>query len=139
MSTYFDTSFLVSLMVNDTMSDQARALIADASPEFLISDFARLEFASAISRRARTIPTEYTTAHSAFVTFDAWCARLTIPVETTHPDIIAAENVIRRLDTSLRAGDALHIAIAERLGATIATFDRTLAEAARSRGVSILS
>ena len=83
-------------------------------------------------------PADNATAHSAFTVFDAWCARLTVQVQTITADINAAEACIRRLDTSLRTGDALHIAIAERLGATIATFDHTLAEAARARSVAVL-
>jgi antitoxin (DNA-binding transcriptional repressor) of toxin-antitoxin stability system len=42
--------------------------------------------------------------------------------------IITRHGTPRRLDTSLRTGHALHIA----------TFDHTLAEAARARGVAVL-
>ena len=86
----------------------------------------------------RINPADNATAHSAFTVFDAWCARLTVQVQTITADINAAEACICRLDTSLRTGDALHIAIAERLGATIATFDHTLTKAARARSVAVL-
>jgi len=35
----------------------------------------------------------------------------------------------------LRAPDAIHLAVADRLGATIATFDRGLAAAAEALGI----
>lgn len=139
MNIYFDTCVLVSLFINDAWSRQARTLIDAAETEFLVSDFGRLEFASALSGRVRAAPSDRALAQAAFAAFDSWSARLTTKIETTPADLIAAEATIRRLDTPLRTGDALHIAIADRVGAAIATFDHKLTEAARSLGVPTLT
>ena len=42
------------------------------------------------------------------------------------------------MDLGLRTGDALHIAIARRTGATLATFDKRMGEAARSVEVAVI-
>ena len=58
--------------------------------------------------------------------------------EQTQPsDIASAEAYLRRLDLNLRTPDALNIAIAQRVGATLVTFDLRMAEAARTLGTAV--
>jgi predicted nucleic acid-binding protein len=45
---------------------------------------------------------------------------------------------LRRLNLTLRTDDALHIAIAQRVGAELLTFDRPMANAARALGTSVV-
>ena len=44
---------------------------------------------------------------------------------------------VRRFDLALRAPDALHLAIARRLDATLVTLDRRLAAAAGELGIAV--
>ena len=44
---------------------------------------------------------------------------------------------VRRFDLRLRALDALHLAIARRVDATLITLDRRLASAARELGIAV--
>jgi uncharacterized protein len=76
-------------------------------------------------------------ARAAFSTFDAWIARTTTPLSMTSADVTAAAAFLRRLDLTLRTQDALHIAIAQRVGAELLTFDRQMASAARTLGTSV--
>jgi predicted nucleic acid-binding protein len=55
----------------------------------------------------------------------------------TPADIRMAESLLRRLDLTLRAPDALNIAITQRVGAELATFDEGMAGCARALGVSV--
>ncbi len=55
----------------------------------------------------------------------------------TSADVTRADALMRRLDLPLRTPDALHIAIAERVGATLATFDVKMAAAARVIGLPV--
>lgn len=134
---YLDTNILVSFFVQDDLSERAIQFLAGADGELLASDFACLEFASAVAQRRRMKLLDRAAAQSAFAAFDSWTARVATRIETAPADLIAAEAALRRLDTPLRTGDALHIAIADRIGATIATFDRKMTEAAIALGVAV--
>lgn len=49
----------------------------------------------------------------------------------------AAEAFLRRLDLTLRAPNALHIAMAQRTGAALVTFDERMAGCARVLGLQV--
>jgi hypothetical protein len=66
-----------------------------------------------------------------------WIARSTRRVRATAADIAAADGMLRWLDVNLRTPDALHIAIAGRLDATLVTFHRIVATAARVLGMAV--
>jgi predicted nucleic acid-binding protein len=52
-------------------------------------------------------------------------------------DFVLAELIARDFTTRLLAPDALHLASAKNAGATLATFDARLAEAAKPTGVAL--
>jgi predicted nucleic acid-binding protein len=52
-------------------------------------------------------------------------------------DIQAAAAIIRRLDLNIRAPDAIHLAIARRIGASIVTFDHRMADNAPALGIAV--
>lgn len=66
-----------------------------------------------------------------------WAARAATRVETVAADIAAAAGFIRRLDLTLRTPDAVNIAIAQRAGAILATFDIRMAESAAALGLAV--
>jgi predicted nucleic acid-binding protein len=103
----------------------------------IVSDFAAAEFSSAVARRVRMREFTIEQAGIALVGFDAWLARAANRAEIATGDLVLATTYIRRLDLALRTPDALHIAIAQRLEATLATFDRQMAAAARALGVAV--
>lgn len=70
--------------------------------------------------------------------FDQWRQINTERVEVLSTDIRRAETIIRTLNHPLKAADATHVAIAERLGAEIATFDATLSRESRRLGVPVM-
>ena len=76
-------------------------------------------------------------ARTAFADFDVWTARATQRVEVSPADVRNAEAFVRRLDVPLRTPDALNIAIAQRITATLATFDQKMSLAAKVLGVSM--
>jgi len=63
--------------------------------------------------------------------------RSALQIEIIAADIARAATFLRRLDLILRTPDAIHIAIAERIGATLVTFDRQMAAAARALGMAV--
>ena len=135
MSAYLDASVLVALFTGDALTPRATALMGMAPPPFLVSDFAALEFASAIARIVRMRALKRNTAQQALADLDAWVSRSALRVEMSAGDIGAASGFIRRLDLNLRGPDAMHIALAQRLGATLFTLDAKLKTCARKLGL----
>ncbi len=134
---YLDASVLVALLTTEPFSDRAEAFVLTDPGPLLVSDFAGAEFASAIARRVRTRESTLSDAQQDLSDFDIWVARSAHRVEISPADITAATMFLRRLDLTLRTPDALHLAIAQRLGATLVTFDQQMAESAGTLGVAV--
>jgi predicted nucleic acid-binding protein len=62
---------------------------------------------------------------------------MSLPVDIGATDARLAYIYARRFDLGLRAPDALHLAIARRLDATLVTLDRRLVAAAREVGIAV--
>lgn len=135
MSLYLDASVLVALLVEEAASAEAQARIVGET--LLISDFAVAEFSAAIARRVRIGDMPAGQAPLTFQAFDSWAARATTRIGQDPADAPRATALVRRLDLGLRAPDALHIAIAERLAATLFTLDRPMARAATTLGLPL--
>ena len=137
MNVYLDASVLVALLTVDPLTGRADAFMRTHEPEVVISDFAATEVVSATARRVRMRQITPKDAAATFSVLDAWIARKGGRTPMTSEDIERADAVMRRLDLTLRTPDALHIAMAERLGATLATFDSGMAAAARALGLPV--
>ncbi len=138
MSVYLDASVLVSLFAIDTLSARADAALRAPSSVWIVSDFAAVEFASAIARRVRMKILTLEEARTTFSTFDGWIARTTTSEAIANSDVAAAAVFLRRLDLTLRTQDALHIAMAQRLSAELLTFDAQMARAALALGTRLI-
>ncbi len=76
-------------------------------------------------------------AKAAISNFDSWRRDESQIVALAARDVVAADGFLRRLDLTLLAPDALHIAICQRIGAALATFDEKMAASARVLGVDV--
>jgi uncharacterized protein len=134
---YLDASVIVALLTNDVFTSRAETYIRANAPILIVSDFAAAEFASVIARRLRVREITEPIARVVFAELDAWVIRTTEHAETTTADIIAAAGALRRLDLPLRTADAVNIAIARRIGATLMTFDEKMATSSKALGVGV--
>jgi len=134
---YLDASVVVALLTKDAFTSRAESYIRANAPVLVVSDFAAAEFASVIARRLRVREITEPIARVVFVEFDAWVIRSTEHADTTTADVIAAAGALRRLDLPLRTADAVNIAIARRIGATLMTFDEKMAASAKALGVVV--
>lgn len=134
---YLDTSFVVGLLMPETVSERAERFIRSHPETYLVSNFAAAEFASAVSRRVRMrdIPTDE--GRMILATFDNWMATVGTETEITAADIAMSTGFLRRLDLPLRAPDAVHIAAARRIGATLVSFDRRMVGNAAALGLDV--
>jgi predicted nucleic acid-binding protein len=137
VSVYLDASVLVALFTDDALAVRADAFLRTHSPVLIVSDFAAAEFASAIARHVRMRGIKARDARRAFATFDVWIARAAGRALTTSADVACAAAFFRRLDLPLRTPDALNIAIAQRIGAEVLTFDDKMAASARALGTTV--
>ncbi len=137
MRLYLDASVVVALVTKDIFTVRAESYLRACSPVLIVSDFAAAEFASVIARRVRLREITEPIARMAFAALDVWMARATERVDTTTLDVAAAEAALRRLDLPLRTADALNIAIAGRINATLRTFDEKMAASAKAVGLDV--
>jgi uncharacterized protein len=133
---YLDASVLVALLVADSHTERAGAWYSGLDATVIISDFANLEVGAVVSRHLRVGRLTPGQVESALLDLDAMranCQQLTPgPI-----DFVTAERLIRDFTTKLAAPDALHLASAKNAGATLATLDARLAEAAQGQGVAL--
>lgn len=137
MLAYLDASFLIALFADDAFTPNARQFLEAEEPVLLVSDFACTEFASAVAKRVRVGQFGMSGAQLALSNFDAWLPRAAQQMSITSADIKVAEAYLRRLDLTLRTLDAIHIATVQRIGATLLTFDKKMAECARVLGIPV--
>ena len=136
---YFDTSFLVPLILPEATSESIASFIRTLDVEqFVVSHWTRVEFSSLIAREVRMGGLDGQAAIQADGRFEALVgdsfAVLTPKVE----DFNLAKHFLGKFETGLRAGDALHLAIASNHRAeTIYSLDKTLLRSGASLGLQV--
>jgi len=101
----------------------------------IVADWAVLDVSNVVSRRVRIQALTEKDAVRVLADFDVWRSRSAAESETTRADVSAAIQFVRRFDLAARGPDAIHIAIAHRLGANLFTFDERMARAAAALGL----
>lgn len=140
---YFDTSFLAPLILEEATSTKIEAFFAKLPPgELAVSHWTRVEFASLIAREVRMEGLAEPDALLAIDQFDELVAESFQVLIPSVADYELAKATIQHFATKLRAGDALHLAIASNQGAErLYTLDEGLLNAAKllklpaSRGI----
>jgi predicted nucleic acid-binding protein len=134
---YLDANILVALLTPEPFSGRADAFLQINTEPLIVSDFAAAEFSSAVARRVRMREFTLYQAQITLSRFDTWLAHTADRVAISPADIALATTFLRRLDLTLRTPDAIHIAIAQRLDATLVTFDQRMAVSARALGMAV--
>lgn len=142
---YFDTSFLAPLILEETTSAKIESFFAKLPVgELYVSHWTRVEFASLIAREVRMGGLAESDALLALGQFDEMVVDSFQVVAPSVVDYEQAKGYIQHFATKLRAGDALHLAIAHNNGAKMLyTLDEGLLHAAKlmkvraSRGIKI--
>lgn len=102
----------------------------------MISDWVVTEFASALSIKIRMDQLSVEDRAKAVGLFTRLKAESLMVVPITRDCFLTAARFADQYGLGMRAGDALHVAVAAEHGATICTLDKRLAEAATTLGVS---
>ncbi|MEG3086497.1 type II toxin-antitoxin system VapC family toxin [Sphingomonas sp. PB4P5] len=135
---YLDTSVIVAALTLEAHSERASDWMAAQDEGTLhVSEWSDTEVSSALALKMRTGILSTEKRAEALATWRGWRDRvLTLsPVESSH--FMAAATFADQHKLGLRAGDALHLAIAAGAGLRIVTLDKTMAEAAPSFGIPV--
>jgi len=128
---YFDTSFLAPLILPEATSDKIAAFVRRLpAEEFSVSQWTRVEFSSLIAREVRMGGLDTQVAVRADARFEAMLDESFSILLPDADDFGLAKRYLGRFETGLRAGDALHLAIAENhRAAAIYSLDKMLLKA----------
>ena len=136
---YFDTSFLVPLILPEETSDPIARFFADLAGENLaVSHWTRVEFSSLLAREVRMGGLSADAAREADARFETVVEESFAVLLPNGEDFCLAKEYLGRFETRLRAGDALHLAIARnRRAEAIYSLDKVLLEAGKILGVPV--
>lgn len=129
---YFDTSFIAPLYLSEPNSDEVRQLTYTLSRQYIaISEWTCVEFSSMVARRVRMRQLGENAAQGLLAAFERISHTQFAVLTPSRADYRLAELFLRNFATGLRAGDALHLAIAKNNGANhIYSLDQGLVKAA---------
>jgi predicted nucleic acid-binding protein len=135
---YFDTSFLIPLFIEEETSTHIERFLQTRTDELAISYWTKTEFSSALARHVRMGLIDAESALRADAQFDALSSKSFRSLLPTVEDFELARRYVSHHESGLRAGDALHLAIAATSSATaIYTLDKKLAQAGHQCGVRV--
>jgi len=136
---YLDTSVVLPLFLPQPESLAVEAWF-NGLPEIPVSsDWMLTEFFSAVSIKVRQGALRETHARAVAKAFDEFAGAGVRLLPVSRAAFAAAGRLVRDHKHGLRAGDALHLAVAKEIGATgIGTFDSTMQGNARRIGLSVV-
>ena len=136
---YFDTSFLAPLILHETTSADVEKFVTGLpAGELAISHWTRIEFSSLLAREVRMGGLDSRVARDADAQFDALVAESFVVLLPNAGDFDLARQNLQTYEAGLRAGDALHLAIAaNRRADAVYSLDKALLKAGKLLGVPV--
>ena len=134
---YADSSCLVAMVAREPRTaDIMQWIEVRAGQPVQSADWCASEVASALSIKVRTGQLSAALADAAWDGFESACDGLLQLMSVASADFVLAARLCRIVDANLRAGDALHLAVALRLQCSAMwSLDRTLNLNARAHGM----
>ncbi|MGN6144886.1 MAG: type II toxin-antitoxin system VapC family toxin [Mesorhizobium sp.] len=139
MSFYLDTSLLIAVFTNEAASERARDWLERHQADIMIvSWWSQTEIASALSIKVRSGQIDARQRALVATGLAELIDTAVATVEVTHAHFVEAAALLDDASLGLRAGDALHLAIARSNGMRVCTMDRRFAEAGAALGLETI-
>lgn len=134
---YLDTSAAVPVFVREPATERIRAFLgSQGEGKIAISLWVATEFASALALKLRTGAVDKAIGAEALAKWRQFTQSVqALDIEASHFE--EAARICLQNELGLRAGDALHLAVASAHGCTLVTLDERMAKAARELGVPV--
>lgn len=140
MNFYLDTSLLVAALCSEGKADAAyRWLGAQPVGSLAISTWSQPEFASVLAIKVRTAQIGLATVAAIKPVWDEMQRDMLRMLALDDADFARAARMIATSRVPLRSGDALHLAVIERTGLALASFDLRMLAAAEAFGMVAVS
>ena len=137
---YVDTSVWVALLTNEATAERIKQWYADETRPLVSGDWCVTEFASALSLKERTGQLTHKQANSAWKLFTEFCISSMRLLPLDRELFAHAAHLVRVSKNGLRAGDALHLALALNVKAeAFFTLDARLVTSARQHKLSLIT
>lgn len=132
---YIDTSILLAYLTPEAGSGAAEALMQSIGEPIAISTWTETELLSALGVKIRSRQIRRSHAEDIVEHYSRYIAPILRRFEILDRDHKLATVLMHGWAPSLRAGDALHLALAARHCAELFTFDRIMAKSAAKLGI----
>jgi uncharacterized protein len=137
---YIDTSALVPVFIREPKSEAVIGWLESSGERLAISEWSLVEFASAAAIKVRSGQTAANLAKQAVARVQAFAQKHCTVAVPGREEFRRAAELAADHSLKLRAGDALHLAIASSLGAQgILCLDDAMIESARSVGMNVVT
>lgn len=137
---YADTSALVALFAKESTANAIRSWLENESNVLCSADWCISEVSSALSMKVRSNSLTQDDADFAWDTFEQSCQGDLELLPVLPQDFLRAAQLCRVPASGLRAGDALHLAVALRQNCKqLLSFDRNLNLNAQATGLKLVT
>lgn len=134
---YLDAAVVLTLFLNETTSRAVETWLARRRRPLAVSDWALTECASALGIKCRRRELPAGAAASAFAAMEGFARESCELIACAPHHQAGAQELLARFELPLRAGDALHLAMARHAGATLVTYDALLLASAKSLDIKV--
>ena len=136
---YLDTSLLVAALTNEAETERIQGWLGrQAEDDLAISDWVVTEFSSALSIKLRAGHIEPAHRAESLAVFTRLTTESFAVMPVSRLQFRTAARFADQHRLSLRAGDALHLAVCADHGATLCTLERRLSDAGPALGIKTM-